>query len=265
MPTLSFVETHRYAYPVTTAGSGTALTVCRKSGDPYLAFVTQTGQDDEVVYLSLGFDFEYSRHVTPPGREVITGMGFNPFTGMIWCGNTTSDRDEVFAFDPVTGLEVSMRDLSADTTIGGPHGFATNGLFFTRAGGQTMELRLMNGTKIGEKNFTGRTINGITASPLSWTFIDTAAHEVVVIGPFGNELATAPLPGAAGGLAAIAYDTISDLDSHPQVWLEPGVIGAPGTIHHPDTPWTPTPWMGRHRLYIANEDDQTIYAGFLTA
>ena len=230
-----------------------------------LAFVTQTGHDDEVVYLALGFDFEFHRHDTPVDREIITGMGYNPFTRKIWCGSGTNDRELVFAFDPDTGLQVSSRDLSADTTLpGSPQGFATNGLFFLRASGQEMELRLMNGNKLAQNTLPGRSIKGITASPWSWTFCDAATDEIVVLGPLGQEIASSTGVGSAGGMDAIAFDTITDQDVQPQVWLEPGVIGDPGTIHHPDTPWDPVPWSGRHRLYVANHIDQIIYSGYLT-
>ena len=69
------------------------------------------------------------------------------------------------------------------------------------------------------------------------------------------------------GMQAIAFDYIGyrQMDQIPQVWTEEGTIGDPGTIYHPDTAWDPTPWGGRHRIYIANESDQTIYAGYLTA
>lgn len=264
MANLRFHETHRYAYPYQTTGVGTALTVCLRSGDPALAFVTQTGYADEVVYLALGFDFEYNRIPTPTGREVISGMGYNPITRKIWCGNTTNDSDEVFAFDPVTGAEVSSRNLSGVSNFNSPQGFATNGLLFMRSRGAEVEMHTMSGALLGARSYPGRSITGASASPWSWTLADAAAHEIVVIGPFGNELECGEAPGTAGGMGAIAFDTVSELDSHPQVWLEPGIIGDPGTIHHPDTPWAPEPWTGRHRLYVANDTDQTIYAGFLT-
>ena len=264
MPVLNFIETHRYAYPVTTDGTGTALTTCLYSGDPMLAFLTQTRYEDEVVYLALGFDYEYTRHDTPPGRDIISGMGYNPNSREIWCGSTTSDSGLVFAFDPTTGLETQSLDLTADTSFSSPQGFATNGLLFTRSKGANIELRLMNGTKLAERSFPGRIINGISASPFSWTFVDSSTNEIVVIGPFGNEIATAATPGTNGGSSAIAFNTVANVANDPQVWLEPGIIGDPGTIHHPDTPWSPSPWMGRHRLYVANDTDQIIYAGYLS-
>jgi hypothetical protein len=263
---LRFQETHRYAYPVTTAGNGTALTVARVSGDPYLAFLTQTSFADEVVYLALGFDYEYFRYPSPVGRDVITGMAFDETSGkIICCLGTTNANTQIFAFDPVTGAETSMQELAADTTLTSPHGIAVKENIYVRASEGTLETRSRNGTLLGSRYYAGRNIRGITASPWSWTFVDQFADEIVVIGPLGNVIATAPAPGAAGGVDDIAYDSLSQMDEEPQVWLEPGIIGDPGTIHHPDTPWSPTPWLGRHRLYVANVTDQIIYAGYLTA
>ena len=111
MLNLQFEQTNTGPYPVTTTGDGTAITVCKPFNDPMVAFVTQTGFSDEVVYLSLGLDHEFRRHITPAGREVISGMGYNPITRQIWCSNTTSQTDEVFTFDPETGLETSGMDL----------------------------------------------------------------------------------------------------------------------------------------------------------
>ncbi len=264
MPVLRFEQTHQCPFPVTTTGVSTALTVCEVGNDPMLAFLTQTGYNDEIVYLALGCCVEYFRQPTPANREVISGMGFNPITKKIWCGSTTSQGNEVFSFDPATGQEVAALDLSADSTLSLPGGFATNGLFFVRASGSNLELRSMGGVKLGQIQFPGRSITAISQSPWSWTFGDRGNNEIVVINPFGAEVATAPAPGSAGGLQAIAYDTVSDMSAHPQVWQPDCTIGDPGTIHHPDTPWNPTPWQFRHRLYVANENDQMIYAGYLT-
>jgi hypothetical protein len=263
--TLRFQETHRYAYPYATTGNGTALTVARVSGDPYLAFITQTGYDDEVVYLSLGFDNEMFRYPTPPDREVITGMAFDATSGRIICCLGTTDSTQIFAFDPVTGLETTMQELAANDTLNSPQGIAVNGAVYVRSAGGRLEMRSRNGTLIGTRDYPGRNIRGITASPWSWAMVDSVANEIVVVGPLGNELAVAPAPGAAGGVDDIAYDMLANMATEPQVWLEPGVVGDPGTIHHPDTPWSPEPWLGRHRLYIANTTDQIIYAGYLTA
>lgn len=272
MPTLTFVETHRYNYPVPTVQSGpqygsTALTITRLNGDIALAFLTQTQYDDEVVYLKPCCDIEFMRHVTPPGRHQISGMGFNPITGNIWCGSHLDpDRLLVFAFEPGTGQQTLSRDLTGIASGFSGQGFATNGLFMARGSYETMELFGMGGAKVGEKTYSGRRITGISASPWSWTFVDEMTNEIVVINPFGQEIATAPGVGSAGGMAAIAFDTLSEAEFMPQLYDATNCnLGDPGTLYHYDTDWSPTPWHFRHRIYVANNVDQLIYAGYLTA
>ncbi|MEQ9814907.1 MAG: hypothetical protein RLO50_19175 [Azospirillaceae bacterium] len=267
MIALSFVETHRYAYPVTTTGTGTALTVAKKSGDPYLVFLTQESFDDQVVYLGLGCDVEIDRHATPPGRQTTTGLGYDLIGRRIFGAQTTSNANIVYAFDPTTEAEVLALDLSASTDPGfQPTGLATNGLFLLRTDGQEIELRTMGGFKLAQKSFPGRSIKGITSSPWSWTFVDGATDEIVVINPLGTEIASAPAPGSAGGCGAVAYNHFHAGENEPQQWICPlGTVDTiPGSIHNPDTPWDPEPWSGRHRLFVANDIDQIIYAGYLS-
>lgn len=267
MVSLNFVETHRYNYPVATTGTGTALTVAKKSNDPYLVFLTQESYDDQVVYLSLGCDVEIVRHDTPPGREVTTGMGYDRIGNRIFCAQGTSNANIVYAFDPTTEAEVLSLDFSASSDPNFyPTGLATNGLFLLRTDGNQIELRTMGGFKLAQKEFPGRSIRGITKSPWSWTFVDTAADEIVVIDPLGNEIATAQAPGSPNGSSAIAFNEFHAGEHEPQEWICPNgtVDTVPGSAHNPDTPWNPTPWSDRHRLYVANDTDQIIYAGYLT-
>lgn len=266
MTILNFIQTHQYNYPVSTTGTGTALTVAKKSGDPYLVFLTQTGYDDEFVYLSLGCDVEIARHATPTDRETVGGMGYSRFNNRIYCCQGTSNAGELFAIDPTTEAEVwstTITDMASNYSAG--HGLATNGLFLALSYGNTLELRTMGGFKLGEKEYTGRSIKGISKSPASWSFVDPVADEIVVIGPMGNEIATCPAPGSSGGAAAIAFNEFHAGDNEPQQWVCPaGTVDlTPGSIHNPDTPWDPAPWIDRHRIYVANEIDQVIYAGYL--
>lgn len=273
MINLNFQVTHTYNYPAhefQNPLSSTAMTVCKRFGDPALAFLTQTSFEDEVVYLGLSDDFEYARHNTPVNRDVIAGMGYNPITRKIWCGNGTNNMHEVFAFDPDTGLEVSSRDLSATDTLGaGADGLGTNGFLFTRCGGNKVELRGMNGALLGTKTFTSF-LTGISYSPTSWLAINAAEHKIFVINLFGDIIAECdglgtPWAGSgSAGMQAVAYDYVTDQDSAPQVWLPGGTIGPVGSINHPDTPWDPEPWLLRHRIYVANNTDETIYAGYFT-
>ncbi|MEM7193429.1 MAG: hypothetical protein AAF402_00675 [Pseudomonadota bacterium] len=265
---LQWESTHEFAFPVSSGNPpnmvATALTVCELSGDPALAFLTQGGGSDEVAYLSLADGDEYTRHVTPAGRDTISGMGYNPFTKHIWCSYRTNTPDLLTAFDPLTGLETGIRNLAPDPHMSLPDGLACNGLFFARSNSQWIELRTMTGFKLGEREYAGRSIRGVSASPWSYTFVDKNNDELVVIGPYGNEIAVSNLPGTASGVEAVAFDNIVDHAHAPQVWLDDGKIGDVNTIHHPDTPWNPVPWGGRHRIYVANNLDQMIYAGYLT-
>ena len=70
---LRFETTWSYPYPVATDGSGTALTICRRGGDPYLAFLTQTTFSDDVLYLHTFEGTEAYRHVSPAGYDTIVG------------------------------------------------------------------------------------------------------------------------------------------------------------------------------------------------
>jgi hypothetical protein len=261
---LRFEVTWSFPFPITTAGSGTALTICVRSGDPYLAFLTQTTGDDEVLYLEPFSGDEHYRHPTPPGHPTISGMAYDPFRRLIWCCQSTSGPEVILTLDPETGfLTGTQVALPSPTT---PQGLACNGFFFVRGGGSTLELWATNGVLLGTRQYAGRIISGVSASPWSYCFVDRSTDEIVVIGPLGNELAVSSGIGASGGMEAIAFDYIDfiHMDDIPQVWGPGGTIGDPGTIYHPDTPWNPAPWGGRHRLYVANQIDQTIYAGYLT-
>ncbi|NKB27212.1 MAG: hypothetical protein GKR99_06510 [Rhodobacteraceae bacterium] len=266
-----FHETHRYAYPVQTSTSGpwlgeTGMTVCEFHGDAALAFLTQTGGADEVVYYKLWCDVEFSRHATPPGRNTIAALAFNPVTKRIWCGNSTVDANLVTAFEVGTGVETNVLTLPPSTNSVLGTGLATNGQVFARGSYETIELFTMNGIKLGERTYPGRHVEGITASPWSWTFVDSNAGEIVIINPLGIEVASIPGVGSPGGMGAIAFDTVSDPDFMPQLYDGTNCnLGDPGTLYHYDTDWSPQPLLQRHRLYVANTIDQIIYAGYLTA
>jgi hypothetical protein len=84
-----------------------------------------------------------------------------------------------------------------------------------------------------------------------------------VLNPFGRPFASFVPPGTPNATNAIAYDYVRDYDYIAQLPTANGAIGAPGTPYHPDTPWNPESWKRRHRLYLANDTDQTIYFGYL--
>jgi hypothetical protein len=262
---LRFETTWSFAYPVTTTGYGSGLTMCLRFGDPCLAFLTQVAFDDEVVYLG-ALGVEKHRHASPVGHQTISDMAYDPFRQVIWCSQSTQDPGTIIAFDPETGLLTNSRAAALSPNMFDPQALACNGFFFVRGGASTLELWGTGGLLLGTRDYPGRIITGLSASPWSYSFVDRNNHEIVVIGPLGAELATSPGVGASGGMQAIAFDYVNlrEMEHQPQVWLPGGIIGDPGTIYHPDTPWNPEPWGGRHRLYIANETDQTVYAGYLT-
>jgi hypothetical protein len=264
---LRFEVTWSYPFPIATDGSGTAITVCLRSNDPYLAFLTQTSFDDEVLYLHTFGGEEAYRHPSPVGYDTITDMAYDPFRRVIWCCQSTNAPEIILAFDPDDGLLTDTRVALLSPNMSGPQGLGCNGFFFVRGAGPVLELWSTGGLLLGTREYTGRGITGVSASPWSYCFADKYTDEIVVIGPLGNELAVSSGIGASGGMEAIAFDYVNfiHMDDIPQVWGPNGTVGDPGTIHHPDTPWDPVPFGGRHRLYVANEIDQTIYAGYLTA
>jgi len=263
---LRFETTWSYPYPITTNGAGTGITVCLRGGDPYLAFLTQTAFSDEVLYLFTFEGQEAYRHASPVGYDTITDMAYDPFRRVIWCCQATNAPEIILAFDPDTGLLTDTRVATLSPNMGSPQGLACNGFFFVRGGGSTAELWSTSGLLLGTREYPGRGITGLSASPWSYCFCDKFRDEIVVIGPLGNEIAISSGIGASAGMEALAFDYVgfAHMEDIPQVWGPNGTVGDPGTIYDPNTPWNPVPWGGRHRLYVANEIDQMIYAGYLT-
>ncbi|MCI2398488.1 hypothetical protein [Aliiroseovarius subalbicans] len=222
------------------------------------------------------------QHPTPPQRHSIGGMGFNPLDGLLYCGSGDEDRETVIAIDPLSGTVQREVDLAVTTNVFLPGAFATNGFFMARGAHDTLELMGMNGVKLGERTYPGRVIRGLTASPFSWTFLDATNNEIVVIDPFGNVIATAPAPGAPpafssdvqNGGHALAFDMVNHPYTGAQLCipsedLPEWAVDENGyythTPYHQDTPWSPTPWQFRHRIFVANQTSNTIYGGYLTA
>ena len=122
-------------------------------------------------------------------------MAFDKTSGKIICGlGTTNAYTEIFVFDPATGLKTAMQDLAADTTLTSPQSTAVKAGTCMRASIRTLESRTRTGTLFGTRDYPNGNIRGITASPLIWTFVDQNTDEIVVIGSFGNEIATTPTP-----------------------------------------------------------------------
>lgn len=262
--------------------SATALTIGRHESFDVLWFLTQSVFDDVLVAVDPLTGAERGRLATPPGRQVISGLGYDLRGDRLLACQKTTGWNETFLINPHTGQELGALDLAADSLFdqfqgGELQATATNGLVFAQAGLSHIEavpggishpsriqLRLATGDLIGTRDYPGREITGLTKAPLSWVFTDATENEIVVIGPFGNEIASAPGVGASGGMHAIAYDTLTDHDATAQVPAVDGAAIVPGSVNDPEAPWSPEPWLGRHRLYIANVPDQVIYAGYLT-
>ena len=259
---LQFYQVGSYPYPYATTGTGSALTVCRRNNDPYLAFLTQTSYEDEIVflYLHLNVAQEAARMETPLDQDVISGMSYAIFRNTIWAVQSTQNQDTIIGIDPDTGNHtdtISVPPLSGAA-------LAYNGIFFVRSDGTVLEAISNSGIVIGSVNVPlGSSVQGLTAAPWSYVASDTAQNRLMVLNVFGNVIAKCPTPpGSAGGITAVAYDNILDYDQISQLPTETGAWGDPGTLYHPDTLWDPAPWVMRHNIYLANEIDQTIYFGY---
>ena len=206
---LRFHETHRYAFPVTSASpyavnpSPCAMTCVLHANDPYLAFLTQTTYDDEIVYLHLDFDQIMERVPTPPGRQTTSGMGFDLARRRLICCASTTDVHLAYVIDPETGAEIAARDLSADTVWSMPgwpvQATATNGFLFAQAGQSsnvagpsgsepqsTIQMRSYDGTLVGERVYDNREFTGMCKTGLGWTLTDTARQRDRSSRPSGN-------------------------------------------------------------------------------
>lgn len=278
--TLAFHLTHGFGYPTPAFGGATAMTVARIGHDPVLAFLTQQPAGDYLYLLDMCEGRVLASYDTPVDRPQISGMGFSPVNGKLFCGSGYETDEYVTVIDPEDGSVVDDFAL-ANPGFADAQGFGTNGLALIRARGDVLQLSTMNGFRLGERSYPGRNIRGVGASPFSWTFIDAAANEIVVVDPFGNEIATAPAPGTpASGIGveqvitgphAICFDTINFPYEHaqlciPATGLPEDAVDDDGNIlgpYNPQTPWDPEPWLFRHRLFIANQSGDQIYAGYL--
>ena len=264
MPTtqLQFYQAGSYPYPYTTTGTGSALTVCRRYNDPYLAFLTQTSYEDEIVFLSLHLTqpVEHGRLQTPQDQDVISGMSYAIFRNIIWAVQSTQNQDKIIGIDPDTGNLVDT--ISVPPRSG--TALAYNGLFFVRSDGYVLEAISNSGTVLASVDVPlGSSVQGLTAAPWSYVASDTYRNRLVILDVFGRPIAECQMPpGPAGGIAAVAFDNLLDYDQISQLPTETGAWGDPGTPYHPDTPWNPAPWTMRHNIYLANESDQTIYFGY---
>jgi hypothetical protein len=265
---LTFFEVGTIPYPVTTTGIGTGMTVGMASGDPYLFFVTQTTLSDPVVVLHLDIAQEMFRYDTPPGRDTVGGLAYDWHEHTIWATQGTTGSTVMFEIDPTSGAELSA--VMVPSAAG--NGLAFNGNNLLRAdadallGPSETELDLLSqaGVVINSTVRPGVRMEGLSIAPLSYMGSDTTNNTVWIATLWLDTYAAFVPPGTPSATRAIAYDTVRDYDHIAQYPTENGSVGRVGTLYHPDTPWSPAPWGGRHRIYLANEADQTIHFGYLT-
>ena len=276
---LSFHQTEQFSFPQADYGGGTAMTVCMKTGDPMLAFLTQEPHEDTLYLLDRCDGHVLLSFQTPSDLPQISGMGWDPINNWIYCGSGHETRERVVAFDPDSETITRSFNLPNPDSMPYSDGFATNGFFMVYSQGDTMEMRAMNGVLLGNRRYPGRNIRGVSASPNGWTFIDAATNEIVVTDPFGREIAMAQAPGPVRqeiteGAHAVVFDYINFPMDNPaaQRCIAQGVPpgdGDPnfqiaGSPWDPLEPWSPPPWLFQHRIYVANQTTQQVYVGYLT-
>ncbi|MEM7598831.1 MAG: hypothetical protein AAF382_14140 [Pseudomonadota bacterium] len=277
MQQLSFHITETYPYPSPPVGGDTAMTICKTQGDTFLALLAQRGGQDSIVLLGPCEGDIQIEYLSPPSRPTISGMGYSPVNGLIYCGSSYDNNQYITAVNPFDGTVV--HDFEMDNPgFNNSTAFGTNGFFLVRGFQETLELRTMAGDFIAERTYPGRLIRGVSASPFSWTMLDGINNEIVVLSPFGDEIASAPAPGVpatgvtaaatASGPHAIAFDYVNLPYNASQRCIPSSglpVDAYEGSQYDPRTPWDPAPWQFRHRIYIANQSTNTIYVGYLTA
>ncbi|NNE92399.1 MAG: hypothetical protein HKN23_12185 [Verrucomicrobiales bacterium] len=266
---LQFNAVGSYPFPTTTTGAGTAMTVCLYNNEPALGILTQTGYEDDIAYLAINRSdvLERGRVQVDDPNQRIMGMCYDRQTNRIWAsqGNYNPDNqgDRLVALDPDTGAEVAEIPVPLDSGFA----LAWNGIHFVRSTGNELELIGVGGQVLSTRALDiGENCRGISASP--WSYVATYGinRPLVVIDLFGRPIAECmSVPGTAGGIQAVAFDNLTSRDVLAQEPSADGSFAPEGSIHDPETEWDPEPWRFRHRIYLANEADQTIYFGYLYA
>ena len=253
---LQFYQAGSYPYPVTTTGTGTAMSVCLYENEPALAILTQTGYEDEIVYLSMNKSIleERGRVTVAPDNERISGMCYNKNTHQLWVTqpdyNPNSQAHRLVAINPETGQETGEINVPVESGFA----LAWNGFTFVRSSGSKLDLIATNGNVLGSVDLDlGDYCRGISASPWSYVASYGFTRQLVVINLFGQLVAeVSNVPGTNNGIHAVAFDNLHDFDAVPQQPSESGAFDPIGSIHDPEVAWDPEPWQFRHRIYLAN-------------
>ncbi len=277
---LNFHQTEEFGFPQGSYGGGTGLSLCEKDDRLMLAFLTQQPGVDTLYLLNPCNGDVIEQYVTPLGIPQISGIGWDPINNWLYFGSGYETHERVVAFNPNSEAIVRLMVLPNADTMEFASGFATNGYFMVRSQYSKMEIRAMNGVFLADREYPGRNIRGVSASPNGWTFIDGASNDIVVTDPFGREVAVAQAPGpvntdATAGAHALAFDYITFPTNDPVAQnctpYGSGTAGhgeipppQPGTPFDPTQPWSPPPWLFQHKIYIANQTSQRIYVGYLT-
>ena len=283
---VSFEITHTCPFPETTNGANTALTICTLDRDPALAFLTQTPGVDEFVMLRYNSCDEYFRYNTPPDRLNTGGMHSDETGKYIYCCQATTssptvdDRDIVYIVEAISGAERGALTIIRDNILFHPSGLAIHdGMIVISSqpiplptggapiGHSAIGFYSTGGQHRGTQLLEDQSLSGLSTTPWGLLVTDRANNLIKILDKRLGDVAVCPGVGADHGMQAIAFDHIQfdRMDDHPQRWLPNGVFGPPGSPEHPDTPWDPKPYkQSRHRIYVANDADQTIYIGYFT-
>jgi len=275
----------QFPYPYSTTGRMTALTMVKYQGDPFLAFLTQTSFEDDIVYMHPDTGQVMRSFSSGNDNQVITGMAYDRIEDGLW----VSKGQGQFGTPQVVRLLDHDANILRELTQPEPNcvGIAVHGNYLAVSAQNTGNPSVAGNTLYLLNKQSGSVIqssdipNGNFASGLSEFYGhlivgDSEAHKVFVLHPTnGIAAALQNAPGTpavpnnifANGLQAIAADNVRDLDHLPQ-FLE-CANGADSQawqdgLCDPTLPWNPEPWGARNRIYIANETDQMIYVGYLT-
>ncbi|MEL6649051.1 MAG: hypothetical protein AAFQ05_15455, partial [Pseudomonadota bacterium] len=106
MQQLSFHITESYPYPTPPAGGDTAMTLCKTQGDTFLALLAQRAGQDTITLLGACEGDIQIEYPSPPDRPRISGMGYSPVNGLIYCGSSSATRQFITAINPFDGTVV---------------------------------------------------------------------------------------------------------------------------------------------------------------